>query len=104
MKFKTNVRQPAFYREANQMQAGWGTYLKKIDQLKDKVAKNQKMNIKEFCWTLYGEGHTSHCWERFQRYYIKHFGQKRVNHKIFNDLFTGWVKDSYDSHDQRPIK
>ena len=65
---KSNAKEESFYHEANEMSRGWGNYMRKIDELKDKIASNNPLSLKEFCWTLYGEGHCSSTWESFAKY------------------------------------
>jgi hypothetical protein len=95
---KTNVKPPKFYKEAEGLQPGWGAYLKNIDQLKDAVANQLPITIKEYCFTLYGDCYTDHCSKHFKAYYQKHFGTKKLSHQNFSFIFKGWVADIYDSH------
>ena len=68
MKTKTYIQPKAFYAEAEEMQTGWGKYLRNIDILKDKVAQRKNITLREACWIMYGEGHTSSYWEAFKTY------------------------------------
>ena len=92
-KFKSNVKSKKWYAEANMMSAGWGNYLKSIDELKDAVAKKVDITLNDACWVLYGEGHCSWTWEKFKKYCIsKRWKNKRMPWEAWNGLFSDWIK------------
>jgi hypothetical protein len=100
---KSHIKSKKFYQEAENIQKGWGRILKKMDILKDKVAANSPISIKDYCFTLYGDCYTSHCWERFEYYYVKNFGDNPLSHKSFQKIFKEWVNSFYDVNDQYPV-
>lgn len=87
-KFKSNVQSKAFYKEAEDMQDGWGRYLKSIDMLKDRVELHQNIRLNEACWILYGEGYCSFVWENFKKYCIKmKWNRKSMPWEAWKGLF-----------------
>lgn len=98
MKKKSNIESKAFYAEADDMQEGWGKYLRSIDVLKDKVQFNKEITLKEYCWTLYGDYYTSHCWGAFQKYgeKILKLTKKKMIYDAWSGIFSKWHKELYD--------
>ena len=74
----SNIKSKKFYQEAEDMQDGWGKYLKKIDILKDKVDNKKDISLNEACWVLYGEGYVSSSWESFEKYCTKKKWHKKL--------------------------
>jgi hypothetical protein len=64
----SNIKSKKFYQEAEDMEPGWGKYLRWIDVLKDKVDNQDNITLKEACWVLYGEGYNSSYWEMFYKH------------------------------------
>lgn len=88
---KTNIKSKSFYKEAENMQVGWGKYLKCIDELENKVDNHIEINLKEACWILYGEGHCSAIWEKFNDYCeSRKLGRKKMIWECWNELFQQW--------------
>jgi hypothetical protein len=79
MKKTTNIKSKKFYDEAENMQSGWGKYLKSIDILKDKVDNHVDITLNDFCWTLYGNGESYSTWESFKEYCINQLNYKKKN-------------------------
>ena len=80
---KTNIKSKKFYAEAEDMQEGWGDYLRFIDELKDKRQNNGIFSLNQFCWTLYGDGHCSQTWLDFHAYALKS--------KILRRSYKNWT-------------
>lgn len=80
-----------FYKEANDMQPGWGNTLKNIDRLKDKVDSNKCITINEACFVIYGESiASSSVYLRFKDYAIKMYGKKTFPWLAWKALFYNW--------------
>lgn len=63
------MKSEEFYQEANDMQAGWGNYLKSVDILRKKFDNNKKLKIKEASWIMWAEKHvTSNDYLAFQKW------------------------------------
>ncbi len=88
---KSHIKPKSFYKEAEDMQKGWGGYLKKIDKLKDKKQNNSLFTLSEFCWTLYGYGHCSSSWHKFEQF-AKKSGKSKLRYNDWNNLFKKWNK------------
>ena len=87
----THIQSKKFYKDANSMQKGWGDYLLWIDRLKDKKQYNGMFTTRQFCWTLYGDGHCSQVWLSFQQEFLKK-GIKVLRYKKWEQLFNDWNK------------
>lgn len=81
----------SFYKEANDMQSGWGNYLYKIDRLRDKVDNDIPINAREACWVLYGEsiGNGGHR-DSFLKWAEGEMPGKTFTWEIWKSLFYGW--------------
>ena len=85
---KSHVKSKAFYKEAENMQTGWGRYLKKIDKLKDAVDNDSNITLDDACWILYGEGYTSLAWGKFRKFCVnKHWGKRKLPWVAWKALF-----------------
>jgi hypothetical protein len=89
----SNIQSKEFYKEAEDMQKGWGKYLKAIDKLKDKVEFHKNLTLAEACWVLYGEGHCSATWREFKTH-CRSLGlsRKRMIWEGWQGLFDAWIK------------
>jgi hypothetical protein len=85
----SNIKTKRFYKEAEDMQDGWGKYLRYIDTLKDKAQNNDRMVLNDFCWTLYGDGHCSATWGDFKEYAQK-TGLYRHRYNKWLEIFDTW--------------
>lgn len=93
---KSNIQPKSFYKEAEGMTKGWGSYLRSIDELKDKVDKDIPLTLNEYCWTLYGEGYCSAQWEAFYSYSVKlKLKRKKMLRPCWEGLFREWDKVVY---------
>lgn len=89
---KSNIKSKKFYKEAEDMEIGWGRYLRSIDELKDKVDKGENITLKEACWVLYGDGHCSKVWGDFSIYCkFKKMDRKKLVWQCWNGVFQDWV-------------
>lgn len=52
---KSNIKSKKFYKEANEIRDGWGETLRKVDVLRDKFDRNERINLKEACYILWVE-------------------------------------------------
>lgn len=98
MKVKSNIKSKKFYAEANDLSEGWGDSLLWIDKLKDKIQFHKEIALNEFCWSLFGDGYTSHCWEAFQKYCktpLK-ISNKKMLYDAWRGIFDKWVNTIYD--------
>jgi hypothetical protein len=91
MALKSNIKSKKFYADAEDMQEGWGEYLRYIDTLKDKKQDNARFCLNDFCWTLYGDGHCSNVWEGFKQY-ANRAGYNCRTYESWTELFNGWIK------------
>lgn len=84
-----------FYKKANEMQDGWGDYLKKIDLLYEKLNKNVAISDKEACWILYAE-YIGNFIDRkkFMQWVRKELPNKMFTWQIWKSLFCGWRLNS----------
>jgi hypothetical protein len=82
---KSNIKTKKFYAEAEDMQVGWGDYLRSIDVLKDKKQSDSIFTLDDYCWTLYGDMYTSHWYEGFK----KHIESTSKKH---NRKYSQWTK------------
>ena len=88
---KTNVKSKRFYAEAEDMETGWGKYLKSIDKLKDAVQQQKDITLNDACWVLYGEGHCSSTWEAFRGHCIKkQWSQRKMPCEAWQGIFNSW--------------
>lgn len=86
----TNIQSKAFYKEAEDMQKGWGKRLRHIDELKDKVKDMRSIGLNDACYILYGEGYD---WAGFDKWAIKNeFSRKRMVWEGWKELFSRYVK------------
>lgn len=89
---KNNIQSRSFYKEAENMQIGWGKYLKCIDELANKVDNQIEIGLKEACWVLYGEGHCSDVWTKFYDYCeSKKLKRKKMIWECWDGLFRRWM-------------
>lgn len=90
----SNVKSKKFYAEADEMQQGWGKYLKSIDILKDSVDDKKDITLNDACWILYGEGHCSGTWESFKVECIrKGWKNKKMPWDAWKGIFDVWNKE-----------
>ena len=88
---KNNIKSKEFYKEADSMKDGWGSYLLTIDKLKDKVENQKDICLNDACWILYGEGHCSSTWQKFQEYCCKtNLKTRKMTWKNWKVLFDEW--------------
>ena len=83
------MKSKQFYQEAEDMQTGWGKYLRSIDHLKDKCAKDGVFTRSEYCWTLYGDGHCSSTWQEFQEH-AKSRNLEKLTYSKWKQAFSEW--------------
>jgi len=97
MNKKSNVKNKEFYQEAEEMQDGWGKYLKSIDVLKDKIKNKKDITLRDFVYTLYGEGHCNDCREDFELYCKRKlkYVRKRMVYECWWGLFDKWFCNIY---------
>ena len=89
-KIKTNIQSKKFYREANDMQDGWGDNLRSIDELKDKVDTNQDITISEACYVLWAERSiNSDLYLKFKDSLIA-FHDRKMPYPAWNGMFEDW--------------
>ena len=98
MNKKSYIKDDAFYVEADDMQEGWGNTLRHIDELKDKIQYNKEITLNDFCYSLYGDGYCSHCWQAFILYCERDvkYADKQLVYDCWKGLFDKWVKTEYD--------
>lgn len=90
---KSNIQSEEFYQEAEDMQTGWGEYLRSIDELKDKVANKDDISLPDACWILYGDGHCSWTLGKFKEYCTsKKWEIKTMPWDAWNGIFKEFVK------------
>ena len=94
----SRIKDDSYYAEAESMQDGWGDTLRWVDVLKDKIQYNKNITLKEFCYSLYGDGHCSHCWDAFKMYCEQDlkYSRKRLLYDAWKGMFDKWVKTQYD--------
>lgn len=97
MNKKSNVKNKEFYQEAEEIQDGWGRRLKSIDELKDKIKNKKDITLSDFVYTLYGEGHSSYCWEAFELHCKQElkYARKRMVYQCWWGLFDKWFCNIY---------
>lgn len=89
----SNIKSKKFYAEAENMESGWGKYLKSIDVLKDQVQQHKDITLKDACWVLYAEGHCYSVWEDFEKYCVKNRWKKKLMPwEAWHGIFEDWVK------------
>ena len=94
IKFKSAIKSKKFYQEAENMQKGWGNYLKSIDKLKDAVNNKKNIGLNDACWVLYGEGYCSSVWEEFEKFCIKNgWRRKKMPWEAWDGIFKSQLPD-----------
>lgn len=99
MNTKTSyIKDESYYDEAESMQDGWGDTLHWIDVLKDKIQYKKEITLKEFCYSLYGDGWCSHAWDAFKMYCEQElkYSRKRLVYDAWKGVFDKWVNTEYD--------
>jgi hypothetical protein len=92
----SSVESPEFYKEANDMQPGWGKFLLRIDKLKDRVNAKKHISIKDACYILWAEqGIDSPRWLKFQKWAKQSsLHNRRFPWLIWKGLFFGWEEQN----------
>ena len=96
---KSFIKSKKYYKEAENMQEGWGETLRQIDILKNKIQFKKEITLDDYCYSLYGDCYCSHCWEAFKLYCEKtlKYSRKKLIHDCWKGLFDFWVKNDYNS-------
>ena len=90
----SNIKSKEFYDEAENMQIGWGEYLKSIDELKDKVKYKKNITLREYRWILYGEYYPISIRDQFYEYCKSlNYTRKKMVYECWNGLFENWIKN-----------
>lgn len=88
---KTNIKSKKFYSEAEDMQKGWGKYLKSIDKLKDAVEHGKDISLNDFRWVLYGNGWCSLIGDNFAEHcQVNRWSRKKMPFSAWQGMFDGW--------------
>jgi hypothetical protein len=96
---KSYIKDKSYYDEADSMQTGWGDTLRHIDELKDKIQYQIDITLDEFCYSLYGDGYCSHCWQAFKLYCKRtlKYDENRLIQDAWRGIFDKWITTEYDS-------
>lgn len=74
---KNYLKNPEFYKEGNKMSKGWGTRLRHMDLLKNKVASFKNLSMNEFGYIMWLEYHCMDAVDLF----IKHCKNNKTDNK-----------------------
>lgn len=100
---KSNIKSKEFYDEAESIEKGWGSYLRRIDELKDKVHNKLDISLKDSCWILYAEGYCSSIWESFFSFCEnQRWSNRELPWEAWKGLFDEWY-DGYTYEIQRSV-
>lgn len=88
---KSNIKTKKFYAEAEDMQVGWGDYLRSIDVLKDKKQSDSIFTLDDYCWTLYGDMYTSHWCEGFKKHIESTSKKHNRKYSQWTNAFKVWI-------------
>lgn len=96
---KSYIKDKSYYKDAENMQKGWGHTLRFIDTLKDKIQYKKAISLNDFCYSLYGDGYCSHCWQAFRLYCNTplRYNRKKLIYDGWKGIFDVWVKTEYDA-------
>ena len=91
----TNLQSEQFYKEANDMQPGWGDYLKRIDELKNKFDACSQLTIDEACWILWAEKYVpSQSYLAFKQWVKENdLHTHMLTFNIWHGMYEGFMKD-----------
>jgi hypothetical protein len=90
---ETQMESTEFYKEANQMEAGWGSFLRRVDRLRERVAKGLKIKLNEAFYILWCESNQATILKKFTAYCTKKkMGSLRLPLPAWRGLFEDWSK------------
>lgn len=88
----SNIQSESFYQEANDMQDGWGDFLRSIDELKDKVECNEDITINDACYILWADKYVcSSIYLKFKDSVTAYHGRK-MPWPAWNGMFEDWSR------------
>lgn len=98
MNKKSYIKENSFYEMGEALQEGWGKTLRNIDELKDKIQYKKSITLKEFCYSLYGNGYCSHIWDAFKMYCEEDlkYSRKRLIYDAWDGIFNKWITTEYN--------
>lgn len=88
----SNIQPENFYQEAENMQSGWGEYLRSIDELKDKVDCNEDITIHEACFVLWSERLVSSSIYLAFKKDMDSFAERKMPWPAWHGMFDDWSK------------
>lgn len=86
---KTNIQSDEFYKEANDMSPGWGDYLKKVDEIEDKIQNEEPISLTEAWGAFWGK-------LRINSDMLKKFKTYAENNELDNLTWEEWKKNFFN--------
>jgi hypothetical protein len=80
-----------FYKEANQMEAGWGNFLRRVDRLRERVDQGLKIKLKDAFYILWCDANSADTLKKFTTYCTKkRMGSMQMPLPAWRGLFDDW--------------